>query len=147
MSEEQAGYNEKNDDGANTQKFAESQVRAVTERSWWRKRSEKAVAKYCNLTIAQLKELRFTYEYHKYVEQLMVGQRSRECFNKWIQRHKREDEKYGREEMQDFAERMGIDRSVVPGMIERVRQAHRDIASGKMKAPPKIPNPNKKRRT
>ena len=60
----------------------------------------------------------------------MVGQRSRESFDKWIQRHKQGDEKHGREEMQDFAERMGINRSVVPGMIERVRQAHRDIASG-----------------
>ena len=57
MSEEQAGYNGKNDDETNTQKFAESQVRAVAERFWWRKRSEKAVAKHCNLTIAQLKEL------------------------------------------------------------------------------------------
>ena len=56
----------------------------------------------------------------------MVGQRSRECFDKWIQRHKRGDEKQGREEMQDFAERMGIDRSVVSGITERVRQAHRE---------------------
>ena len=127
-------------------KFSEAKIKAVAERSWWRKRSEKAVAKYCNLTIVQLKELRFSYEYHKYVEQLMVGQRLRECFEKWIRNHKRGDEKHGREEMQDFAERMGIDRSVVPGMIARVRQAHRDIASGKMKAPPKILNPNKKRR-
>lgn len=146
MSEETTVYQVGNDEEANTSKFAESTVRAVAENSWWRKRSEKAVAKNCNITVNHLKELRFTYEYHKYVEQLMVGQRSLECFDRWIQRHKREDKKQGRDEMQDFAERMGINRSVVPGMIERVRQAHADIASGKMKAPPKIPNPNKKRR-
>ena len=126
--------------------FSEAQIKAVAEHSWWRKRSEKAVAKNCDLTIDQLKELRFTYEYHKYVEQLMLGQRPAEEFKKWIRHHKREDEKQGRDEMQDFAGRMGIDRSVVLGMIERVCQAHRDIASGKMKAPPQIPNPNKKRR-
>ena len=77
----------------------------------------------------------------------MFERHSAEDFEKWISRHKRADEKHRREEMQDFAGRMGIDRRAVLGMIECVRQAHCNIASGKMKAPPKIPNPKKKRRT
>lgn len=122
--------------------FSEAKIKEVAEQSWWRKRSEKAIAKNCALRVDQVKEIRFTYEYHKYVEQLMLSQHLPEDFDKWIGRHKKDDEKQGREEMQDLAERMGIDRSLIPGMIERVRQAHCDIASGKMKAPPVILNPN-----
>ena len=123
--------------------FSDAKIKEVAEHLWWRKRSQKAVAKNCDLTIDQLKELQLTYEYHKYVEQLMLSQRPDGEFEKWIERHKRKDKKQGRDEMQGFAEHMGIDRSVVLGMIERVRQAHCDIASGKMKVPPEIPNPNK----
>ena len=127
-------------------KFSETQIKEVAEYSWWRRTSKlwretsktELAAKY-NLTEDQIEELRSTSKYHKYVEQLMLGQRTAKAFEKWIQK---DDEMPKR-----FAEHMGIDPSVLPDMIERVRQAHRDIALGKMKAPPKIPNPNKKRRT
>lgn len=122
--------------------FSDAQIKAVAEYSWWRRTSKswretsktELAAKY-NLTECQIEELRSTPKYHKYIEQLMLGQRTAKAFEKWIQK---DDEMPKR-----FAEHMGIDLSVLPDMIERVRQAHRDIESGKMKAPPQIPNPNK----
>ena len=123
--------------------FSDAKIKAVAEYSWWRRTSkswretskrEKELAAEHNLTEDQIRDLQFTYEYHKHVEQLMVGQQSSKKFERWI----RKDGVQKR-----FAEHMGIDQSLIPRMINRVRQAHCDIASGKMKAPPEIPNPKK----
>ena len=140
-------YQVRKDKEANKPKFAESTIRAVAERSWWHKTPKKTIAKKNYLTEEEVDQLRSTCEYRDYVEQIMFERHSAEDFEKWIARHKRDDQRHNRDEMQGLAEHMGIDRSVVLDMVERVRQAHRDIASGKMKAPSVIPNPNKKRRT
>lgn len=68
---------------------------------------------------------------------LMLGQRSVKGFEKWIK---------GYTDMpQRFGGRMGLDPEIVLGMIERVRQVHDDIATGKTKVPRVIGDPSAKK--
>ena len=113
-----------------------SKIKEVAECLWWRKTSRKRLAEKCNLTEDQVDELRSTPEYHKKVEDLMLGQRSLEDFEKWV-------ENYGDDMNHRFGSRMGLDPKIVPNMIENVRRRHAAIAAGKAEAPESIPNPSK----
>lgn len=112
-----------------------SKIKEVAEYSWWTKTLPKHLAEKFNLTEDQVDELRATPEYQKQVEDLMLGQRSAEDFEKWIKNYPHMNSAFG--------ERMGLDPKVVPVMVENVRKAHVDIAAGKAKAPEGIPNPSR----
>ena len=93
--------------------FTPATIKAVAEQSWWSGLSPKTIAKSNRLTEEQIHEIRSTLEYKRCVFVLMLGRRSSEEFEKWIRGHE-----------ERFARRMGLDRKVVAGMIEGVRQAH-----------------------
>ena len=119
MSEETTLYQVGKDEEANKPMFAESTIRAVAERSWWRKTPKKTIAKYNYLTEEEVDELRATPEYREYVEKIMFERRSAGDFETWV-------ESYGDTMPQCFGEHMGLDPKVVPDMVKRVRQAHHD---------------------
>ena len=120
---------------ANTPKFAENHVKAAAEFSWWYRARKRTLLEEFNLTEEQFEEIQSTSEYKARVFNLMLENRSAEAFEKWITRHKRNDEKHGRDEMQGFAEQMGLDPEDVRDMVEQVRQAHADIAAGSIPRP------------
>ena len=127
MSEDPTVYRVGNDAEANTLKFAERTVRAVAERSWWKKTPKKTIAKHNYLTEAEVDELRSTPEYRNYVERLMFERHSAEDFEKWI-------DSYGNM-YEEFGEHMGLDSEDVRDMVEQVRQVHADRAAGRIPLP------------
>ena len=116
--------------------YDENQVKAVAEHSWWKYTTKNKLAEQFNLTENQIDELRATCAYRSAVLSLMVGQRLREDFEKWVKR-------YGPNMGERFGRRMGLDPEVVPVMVEQARQLYADIASGKARAPEVIYNPDK----
>lgn len=117
-------------------KFAASKIKAIAEQSWWRKTSKRQLAGEHNLTEAQIDEFRATPKYQKAVESLILGQRSPQGFENWVKKYKNMP--------RNFGNRMGLDPGIVRGMIERVRQAHSDIAAGKAKLPRVVVDPSLK---
>ena len=121
-----------------TPKFESNTISCLAEESWWRKTATWRLAKKLDLTVVDIELIRLTRAYEVAVERLMLGQRSPEEFEEWIH-----SAGFRNDMPSVFSKRMGLRPSVIPAMIERVRQSHCDIASGKMKAPPKIQKPNK----
>ena len=120
MSEEINEYHVKSNKVTDKPKFPESTIRAVAERSWWRKTPRKTIAKYNYLTEKEVDDLRSTAQYRDYVEKIMFERHSAEDFEKWVDSYyKKHGNMY-----EEFGEHMGLDPEVVQGMVERVRQRH-----------------------
>lgn len=113
--------------------MTQAEMKSVAERLWWCGRKAKRLPAAHRLTINEINEARKMPAYEKYVETLMLGQRSPKDFEKWVRNYPNMNDCFGH--------RMGIEPKVVPGMIERVRQAHNEIAAGKKKTPMIVLNP------
>ena len=117
--------------------YDEEQVNAVAEKCWWHRTSKRKLVEEFNLTKDQIDELRKTPQYRSKVLELMVAQRrSRAEFEKWIK-------DYDPNFSEWLGRRMGLDTETVSVMVEEARQFHADIASGRVKAPKVIHNPDK----
>ena len=117
--------------------YDEERVNAVAEKCWWHHTSKRKLDEEFNLTEDQIDELRKTPQYRSKVLDLMVGQRrSRAEFEKWVKH-------YGPNFGKWFGRRMGLAPEVVSVMVEEARQFHVDIASGRVKAPRVVYNPDK----
>ncbi len=108
--------------------MTQAEMESVAERLWWCGRKGKRLPAAHRLTVKQIDEARKMPAYQKYVETLMLGQRSPKNFEKWVK-----DLSPGMPE--SFGGRMGLDPKVVPGMLGRVRQAHAEIAAGEKQTP------------
>ena len=117
--------------------YDEKQVNAVAEKCWWRYTSKRKLIEEFNLTEDQIDELRKTPQYRSKVLELMVAQRrSRAEFEKWVKH-------YAPNFSEWLGRRMGLDPEVISVMVEEARQFHVDIASGRVKAPRVVHNPDK----
>ena len=116
--------------------FDDSLVKAVALQSWWKYTGKSKLAEKFNLTEDQMDRLRKTPVYRDKVLNLMVGQRPREDFEKWLER-------YGPSMEERFGRRMGLKPKVVSVMIKEARQFYADIAAGERQAPKAIFNPAK----
>ena len=120
--------------------FTIEKIKEIAEFLWWKGRittTTKYLAEKFNLTEDQVDQLRSSHEYLKEVESLMLGQRSAEDFEKWVNNYNKE---YDSMESH-FGKRMGILPEVVSMLLENVRNAHVDIAADKTKAPKAVENP------
>ncbi|MCY4570174.1 MAG: GIY-YIG nuclease family protein [Candidatus Poribacteria bacterium] len=115
--------------------YDENLVNAAAEKCWWRYTSKRKLVEEFNLTENQIDELRKTLQYRRRVLELMVAQRPRAEFEKWVNHKPNFSEWLGR--------RMGLGPEVVSDMVKEARQFHEDIASGKARAPEVIYNPDK----
>ena len=116
---------------AKTSKFRARTVNAVAERCWWKGPKKQKLDEHFNLTKEQINTLRATPQYQEVVESFMLGQRSAEQFEKWVEEY---HNRYGDMD-EPFGKWMGLAPTVVPDMCERVREAHSEIKAGRMTYP------------
>ncbi|MYA57746.1 GIY-YIG nuclease family protein [Candidatus Poribacteria bacterium] len=115
--------------------YDENLVNDVAEKCWWRYTPKRKLVEEFNLTEDQIDELRETPQYRRRGLELMVAQRPRAEFEKWVNDKPNFSEWWGR--------RMGVEPEIVSVMVEEARQFHKDIASGRVKAPRVVHNPDK----
>ena len=115
--------------------YDENLVNTVAEKCWWRYTSKRKLVEEFNLTEDQIDELRETPQYRRKVLELMVAQRPRVEFEKWVNHKPNFSEWLGRY--------MGLDSEVVSVMVEDARQFYVDIAADRVKAPRVVHNPDK----
>lgn len=108
--------------------MTQAEMKSVAERLWWCGRKAKRLPAAHRLTVNEINEARKMPAYEKYVETLMLGQRSPKNFEKWLKL-------LSPGMPQRFGKRMYLDPHVVPDMIERVRKSHKEIATGKRRTP------------
>ena len=113
----------------------DERVSTVAEKHWWHHTSKRKLIEKFNLTEDQIDKLRETPQYRRRVLELMVSQRPRSKFKKWVNHKPNFDEWLGR--------RMGLDAEDVSVMVKEAHQWHVDIASGRVKAPRVVHNLDK----